>query len=57
MGAGALTSMAVAIIAFFVIGISFGVVFKMVLVASISGTVTVMLFFALDYARMVWGNA
>jgi len=29
----------------------------MVLVASISGTVTVMLFFALDYARMVWGNA
>ena len=57
MGAGILTSMAVAVIAFFVIGLSFGLVFKMVLVASISGIVTVLAFFALDYAQMVWGNA
>jgi rod shape-determining protein MreD len=57
MGAGALTSMAVAIIAFFAVGISVGMVFKMVLVASISGIVTVILFFALDYAQMVWENA
>ncbi len=56
MGAGALTSMAVAVIAFFVIGISFSAVFKMALVASISGMVTVMLFFALDYARLAWGG-
>ena len=57
MAAGGLTSMAVAVIAFFAIGISFGLVFKMVLVASISGIVTVILFFALDYARMAWGIA
>ena len=57
MGAGALTSMTVAIIALFAIGISVGMVFKMILVASISGIVTVMLFFALDYAGIVWGNA
>ncbi len=57
MGAGALTSTASAVIAFFCIGISFGVVFKMILVASISGTVTVLLFFVLDYARMAWGDA
>jgi rod shape-determining protein MreD len=57
MAAGGLTSMAVAVIAFFAIGISFGMVFKMVLVALISGIVTVILFFALDYARMVWGIA
>jgi len=56
MGAGALTSMAVAVIAFFSIGISFGMVFKMILVAAISGTITVLLFFVLDYARMAWGN-
>jgi len=57
MGAGALTSMTVAVIALFAIGISVGMVFKMILVASISGIVTVMLFFALDYAGIVWGNA
>ena len=57
MAAGGLTSMAVAVIAFFAIGISFGLVFKMALVASISGIVTVILFFALDYARMAWGIA
>src|SRR6266404_2640031 len=57
MGAGALTSMAAVVIAFFSVGISFGVVFKMVLVASISGMVTAILFFVLDYARMAWGNA
>lgn len=57
LGAGALTSMAVAVVAFFAVGISFGMVFKMALVASISGIVTVLLFFVLDYTQMVWGNA
>jgi rod shape-determining protein MreD len=53
--AGALTSMAGAILAFFVISISVGTVFKMIVVASLSGVLTVMSFFALDYARMTWG--
>lgn len=53
--AGALTSMAAAIMAFFVVGISFGAVIKMLVVASISGVLTGMLFFVFDYTRMVWG--
>jgi rod shape-determining protein MreD len=57
LGAGALTSAAVAILAFFAIGISFGAVFKIILVASISGVLTVLLFFTLDFARLAWGNA
>jgi len=55
MGAGALTSAAAAVIVFFAVGISFGVVFKMILVASISGIVTALLFFVLDYTRLAWG--
>lgn len=55
--AGALTSLAATLIAFFVVGISFGAIFKMFLVASLSGALTVTLFFALDYSRMAWGNA
>jgi cell shape-determining protein MreD len=57
LGAGALASIAASIIPMFMVGISFGAVVKMLLVASISGAFTVMLFFALDYSRMVWGNA
>ena len=41
MSAGALTSVAVAMVAFFAVGISFASIFKMVLIASISGVVTV----------------
>ena len=57
LGAGALTSIAASIIPLFVVGITFAMLIKMLLVASISGVFTVMLFFALDYSRMVWGNA
>jgi cell shape-determining protein MreD len=57
LGAGALMSAATAIIAFFVVGISVAAVLKMIVVASISGVLTVILFFALDYARMSWGAA
>lgn len=57
LGASALTSAAAAIIAFFVVGFSFGAIFKMVVVASISGILAVILFFVLDYTRMAWGNA
>jgi rod shape-determining protein MreD len=57
MSAGVLTSMAVAVVAFVEIGFSLATIFKMVLVASISGVVTVILFFVLDYARMIWGDA
>lgn len=55
--AGALTSLAAGFIAFCVVGISFGAIFKTALVASLSGVLTVALFFALDYARMAWGYA
>jgi len=57
MGAGALASIAVAVVASFVVGVSAGAVFRMAIVASLSGVVTVLLFFALDYARMVWRHA
>ena len=57
LGTGALASTAVAIVASFVVGVSVGTVFKMVLVASLSGVITVPLFFALDYARMAGGRA
>jgi rod shape-determining protein MreD len=57
LGAGALTSAAAAVIAFFVVGVSFGAVLKMGAVASISGIIAVLLFFVLDYARLAWGNA
>jgi rod shape-determining protein MreD len=57
MSAGMLTSTAVAVVAFFGVGISLVSIFKMILVASISGIVTVLLFFVLDYTRMIWGDA
>ena len=57
LGSGALTSVGAALMAFFVVGISFGALFKMCVVGFLTGTLTVMLFFALDYSRMVWGNA
>jgi rod shape-determining protein MreD len=53
--AGALTSITASVIAFFAVGLSIGNVFKMLVVASISGMATVVLFFVLDYARMTWG--
>jgi rod shape-determining protein MreD len=53
--AGALTSIIASIIAFFAIGISFGNLFKMLMVASVAGMATVALFFVLDYARLAWG--
>ncbi|MGA2604375.1 MAG: rod shape-determining protein MreD [Verrucomicrobiia bacterium] len=53
--AGAATSITVSVIAFFAVGLSFGNLFRMLVVASISGAVTVVLFFAIDYARMAWG--
>jgi rod shape-determining protein MreD len=53
--AGALTSLIASIIAFFAIGISFGNLFKMLIVASAAGMATVVLFFVLDYARLAWG--
>ena len=56
MAAGALTSMAVAVLAFFTVGISLATVVKIALVAAISGIVTVIFFFVLDYSRMVWGD-
>ena len=57
LGVGALTSAAASIVAFLVVGISFSVVFKMAVVAFISGLIAVMLYFVLDYTRMAWGNA
>jgi rod shape-determining protein MreD len=57
LGAGVFTSIAASIIPVLVVGISFGAILKMLLVASISGVLAVMLFVALDYSRMVWGNA
>ena len=57
LGAGALTSIAASILPLFVLGVSSGAVLEMLVVASISGASTVMLFFALDYSRMAWGNA
>jgi rod shape-determining protein MreD len=57
MSAGMLTSTAVAVFAFFAVGISFASVFKMILVALISGLISVLLFFILDYVRMIWGDA
>jgi rod shape-determining protein MreD len=53
--AGAATSITASVIAFFVVGLSFGNLLKMLVAASISGAVTVVLFFAMDYARMAWG--
>jgi rod shape-determining protein MreD len=53
--AGASTSLVASVLAFFVIGLSFGNTIKMFLVASISGVLTVVLFFAADYARLAWG--
>ena len=57
LGAGALTSIAASIIPLFLVGVSFGALIRLLLVASISGVFTVILFFALDYSRMVWGDA
>ena len=53
--AGASTSITASVIAFFAVGLSFGSLPKMLVVASISGAVTVVLFFAIDYARMARG--
>jgi rod shape-determining protein MreD len=52
---GALTSVTASIIAFFAIGISFGNLLKMLVVASLVGMATVILFFVLAYARLAWG--
>jgi len=57
LGSGALTSVGAAVVAFFVVGASVGAVFKLCVIASITGMLTVILFFALDYSRMAWGNA
>ena len=57
MGAGALASTALALTASFIVGVSIGAIFKMIVVASLSGVTTVLAFFALDYARTVWGHA
>lgn len=53
--AGGLTSVTASVIAFFAIGLSFGNVLKMLVVASVAGMATVVLFFVLDFARMAWG--
>jgi rod shape-determining protein MreD len=53
--AGALTSLIASVIAFFAMGLSFGNVIKMLVVASMAGMATVVLFFILDYTRMAWG--
>ena len=50
-----MTSITASIIAFFATGISAGNVFKMLVIASIAGMATVVLFFVLDYARLAWG--
>jgi rod shape-determining protein MreD len=52
--AGAATSITASVIAFFAVGLSFGNLFKMLVVAFISGAVTAVGFFAIDYARMAW---
>jgi rod shape-determining protein MreD len=57
LGSGALTSAGAALVTSFVVGTSIGALFKMWVVGSITGMLTVLLFFALDYSRMVWGNA
>jgi len=56
-GAGAMTCGTVAVLQFFVVGISFTLLFKLMLVALITGIVTVVLFFALDYFRLLWAPA
>ncbi|HTS19943.1 MAG TPA: rod shape-determining protein MreD [Verrucomicrobiae bacterium] len=53
--AGASTSLVASVLVFFVIGLSFGNIIKMFLVASLSGALTVVLFFVADYARLAWG--
>lgn len=57
IGAGIATSAAAAVVASFVVGISFGMIFKILFVAAISGVITPVLFFALDYAGMRWRSA
>jgi rod shape-determining protein MreD len=53
--AGGLTSIIASIIAFFAVGFTFGNVIKMLVVASVAGMATVVLFFVLDYTRLAWG--
>jgi len=57
LGAGALTSVTVAMFAFFVVGVSFPGIFKLAVLASASGIITVLIFFALDCARIIGGLA
>jgi rod shape-determining protein MreD len=57
IGAGAATSVVSAMVASFVVGISFGMIFKVLLVAAISGVITPVLFFAFDYTGMRWRSA
>ena len=57
LAAGAMTSALVAILAFLTIGVSIGAIFKMCVVAFISGIITMLVFFVLDYSRMVWESA
>ena len=51
MAAGALTSLTLSLAVWFVIGISFGIIFKSLLLAIISGIITPLLFFAMDFTR------
>ena len=57
LSAGALTSVAVAVIQFCVVGISFMLLIKLCLIAVMTGMITVVVFFVLDYVRAVWGYA
>ena len=57
MGAGVLTSVALPWSLSSRSAYPSAPIFKMCWLASITGMVTVLLFFALDYSRMVWGNA
>lgn len=52
MSAAALTTTLASVAAFFVVGITVGAVFKLVLIAAISAVITPLVFFALDYLGM-----
>jgi len=52
--AGAAISITTSVVAFFAVGLSFGNLVKMLVAAAISGAVTVVVFLAIDAARMAW---
>jgi rod shape-determining protein MreD len=54
MSAGAVTATVSSVAACFVVGISFGAIFKILLIAALSGVITPVLFFVLDFARRMW---